>query len=284
MRQDNYNDGNQAAIVITPHIFDKRALYTTDLIPLSISLFNLNHLSVHYPQKVTSLLQQNGTVEILIKRLIELSRRSDQRSQLGFSNGLACLCNSTCVGGSKIRYRLIQANLIPILLPPLEKACTILLSISETWETKKNYFRKPRNPTSNTFENRQEFQNFPVDGLNSNIRHQTVFTSQEAVNDYPKVTVHDLLMVITMIAYISKYEQLRSILHNHAPLFHHVEQLTAPSIIPELRKWAILCMRNSARSAPGSHIKRCGSLQCPVKKCLNPTLFCSRCACVFYCR
>jgi hypothetical protein len=284
MRQNNLQDGTQAAIIITPQVFDKRALYTTDLVPLSISMSNLNHLSLCYPARLACLLQQNGTMELLIKRLRQIALNNEFRSQLTFSNGLACLCNLACTGGARIRFRLVQANVIPLLLVPLQKACTILNSISDTWETKKYFLRKPRQQSHLQTIDQMEDRSVHVRPMTSAMETETSFLCLQTHSEHPKVTVHDLLMVCTLIAYISKYEPTRAVLHDHHPLFQYVEQLTTPTIIPDVRKWATTCMRNAVRSSDSSLFKRCGNMSCQVKKVCNPTITCSRCSAVYYCR
>jgi hypothetical protein len=281
MRQNNFQDANQVAIVITAQVFDKRALYTTDLIPLSISISNLNHLSTSYPARLASLLQQNGTMELLIKRLYQVSKNSDFRSQLTFSNGLGCLANITSTGGARVRFRIVQANIIPMLMIPLEKAFTILNSISDSLETKKYYLRKPRQSAPIQSINQMEDRSQHARPMS--FEQDTSFVCAQTETDHPKVTVHDLIMVVTMIAYISKYEPTRAILHDHSPLFQYVEQLTAPTIIPEVRKWSTTCMRNACRVSETMMFKRCGNMACS-KKVNIATISCSRCSEVFYCR
>jgi predicted double-glycine peptidase len=287
MRQTNFSDPieNRACITISHTVYDKRALTTTDPVSLSVSLGNLNHLSTWYPNRISVLLEKNGGIELLVSRLKELYRTENIRSHLGFSCGLSCLSNLASSCGPRIRFRLVQAKVIPLILPVLDRACRNLkLSKNSTLCT--NYTTQFDSDLPTT-------EHIGLIESDSTIflptRTNQGFSYAHPIQQYTpsdeKVKVHDLLMCVTIIAYVSKYEATRNILHQHVPLYTLVEQLTSPSIVPELRKWAITCMRNSVRNSVNIKSKRCGFINCDLgRDHFEDDLMCQRCMVVSYCR
>jgi hypothetical protein len=285
MRQNNFSENGRASVVITPTVYDKRGLTTTDPTSLAISLGNLNHLSSWYPNRISALLEQNGGIELLISRLMDLYKMKDKRSQLGFSCGLSCLSNLASSCGPRIRFRLVQAKIIPLLMPILEKACRLLNTGILAKEEKVSIFV---NQNQGPMIMEPLLEHVP----NSNLMdhsHTSIgpyqYQSPRYQFEEEKVKVQDLLMVITIIAYVSKYEATRNILHQHYPLYVLMELLTFPNIIPELRKWAITCMRNAVRNSNGIKRKRCGFIKCiMIKRSFEDKYVCNRCLVVSYCR
>ncbi|KAJ3049332.1 hypothetical protein HK097_009650, partial [Rhizophlyctis rosea] len=131
--------------------------------------------------------------------------------------------------------------------------------------------------------------------------------------------VDDILLSIKLIAYLSKYPHLRTDLHTKwsQNVFELVEQFTVPGGWSEVRKWAVICMRNAfkrdgsspaatstadpnmmesnsndgngaeeVRSEAGKEkpLRRCGYLKCGKMES-HPREFskCSRCRRVTYC-
>jgi hypothetical protein len=101
--------------------------------------------------------------------------------------------------------------------------------------------------------------------------------------------IQDITLALKMIAYLSKYPELRSIMHSHpvSNVFHVVEAFTCSNdVFPEIRKWAITCMRNAFKRDPNDKrgIRRCGFLNCPkVESNYHEFSKCSRCRRVVYC-
>lgn len=240
MRQDNSADETGAPIIISATRYDKRALSTTDPISLAISLSNLNNLCTWYPTRMAKLLQQNGGLELLIKRLIQVSYQHDRRSLLSLSNGLGCLCTITATGGPQIRFRIVQARIVYLILPKLQEACRILEKVASAHSYDcENIPEIPQDDTD---------QHNPDMGMNGSSSHDNISPIQDQFsrhretsfemqmspnhsdNDLSKVTVHDLLMVVTIVAYISKYEATRAILHQYR-FYHFIQQLTIPKVI-----------------------------------------------------
>ncbi|KAJ8330900.1 hypothetical protein BDV3_002797 [Batrachochytrium dendrobatidis] len=97
----------------------------------------------------------------------------------------------------------------------------------------------------------------------------------------------DLLLAIKLIAYLSKYYNARHALHTaySVNIYSLIEPLTNVSVPPDLRKWAIICMRSCfKRSGDANSFRRCSNLKCSkTESHLHEFSKCSRCRRVTYC-
>jgi hypothetical protein len=291
VRQDNQSGANSACIIVTEYKFDKRALTVTDLFPLSITMRNLNRLSVNDPAYLGTLITEYGGLELMISRLKELQEHSDLRSRSAFSNGLTCLGNLASSGGPSFRVRLIQAGLVPLLIPILRCACTILRDA--TARRRSNSEQTQKVSTDSLEEQNQLRRSFQADNdhfIIERTRHYFVQNRGSLGRTEPNqpcqdIVIYDLLVAITIVAYVSKYEGTRRILHEYAPFYTYIQQLTLPTVIPQLRKRAITCMRNAVYNSARNQELRCGSLACARKTFkYNTKYYCSKCNVVKYCR
>ncbi|KAJ1554454.1 hypothetical protein HK096_003499, partial [Nowakowskiella sp. JEL0078] len=71
--------------------------------------------------------------------------------------------------------------------------------------------------------------------------------SQPQSHNTPAFRTEDILMAIKLVAYLSKYPALRAALHGAFSInvFLLVELFTVPSTLTEIRRWAVICMRNA---------------------------------------
>jgi hypothetical protein len=381
MFKDNQFDLFQesATIVITSSTFDKRALCTNDLTALSISLSNMHYLSTSYPARLTILLQENGCLELLIRKARYLSNCGpDPKAEIAFSSALACLASAAACGTAKLRYRIIQAKFVPIILPILSAASSILDSIhqrlhdqqtcifqnlnhvnesdtfgpecfvlSPTLDDTTTARPSPRRSSSattftttdsatathsiittdsitttsavttttaaatTTTTNLSQIEptisssssivstlhslTIPNQQIQQQNHHYRQVSSDSSFYDdslldsedfnFRNVKVHDLLMITKIVAYISKYEVTRTFLRQRYPLFYLIENLTVPTVVSEIRKWAGSCMRNAVRTSPSIVEKRCGLISCSnVFDSHAEMNSCGSCHAVFYCR
>ncbi|KAJ3321134.1 hypothetical protein HDV06_004587 [Boothiomyces sp. JEL0866] len=261
-------DGS-ALITITPTNYDKRGLMVTDPVTLTISLSNLYYLSSTHPTKLSHSISEHGGLELLVNRLTKLSAKIDQRSTLCFSLGLGTLGNLAACGNSKIRFQMVRAGIIPMLIPTLEKACSLLITINHT----------PHNPPQNC----QRQSNWTVQDIEPESPVSSEFSFQFQPSDLNSdIKSHDLLMISKIVAYISKYDETRNILH-HYPIYKLLEQLTVGQVVPEIRKWSVTCVRNAyKRNNLTTAPLICGYTSC-AKRIVNGSISCCKCKCVFYC-
>lgn len=388
--------GGSAALTITQTTFDKRALCTNDLTSLAISLSNVHYLSIHFPSKLTALLQSNGCLELMVRKIRYLSNvkngpfsdHKQQKAEIAFSAAIASLACAAACGTAQMRFRIVQAKLIPIVLPILNAACLILDSVhqkqaqimsrlecesesisrnesgdtttaathdfcianvthqQEQSSSSSNHQQQlPRNNQNESSSEPQSSNNQQQQlGLNGQNESNSILrnsdTSSLQANDISlnsvaapttqlplappqyqpnlhqihqedqshvrqtsnesfyedsfeepddvnvaSVKVHDLLMVTKIVAYISKYEVTRTILRQNYPLFYMIENLTVPSVIPEIRKWAGTCLRNAVRISNSTVMeKRCGLITCPNIVHVEGTYSCNHCRTIAYCR
>ncbi|KAJ1569206.1 hypothetical protein HK096_003880 [Nowakowskiella sp. JEL0078] len=98
---------------------------------------------------------------------------------------------------------------------------------------------------------------------------------QQQNHDTPAFRTEDILMAIKLVAYLSKYPALRAALHGSfsVNVFLLVELFTVPSTLTEIRRWAVICMRNAFKRdsvenasdsvVPGVRsLRKCGNLKC----------------------
>ncbi|KAL2916086.1 hypothetical protein HK105_204510 [Polyrhizophydium stewartii] len=104
----------------------------------------------------------------------------------------------------------------------------------------------------------------------------------------PDFRTEDLLLATQLIAYVSKYYEIRQLLHSayDANVYALVERLTSAHVSPELRKWAVVCMRSCfKRNGDSKSLRRCSNLRCArVESHPHDFSKCSRCRRVAYCR
>ncbi|KAI8904445.1 hypothetical protein EDD86DRAFT_213491, partial [Gorgonomyces haynaldii] len=193
--------------------------------------------------KISALMLKDGGLELLVKILKRQSQGSDQLSVLGYSAALASVSRLAIRGTQPVRSRLVQVGVIEAILPLLERDRT-LHSISI---------------------------HFPH--------------SEERNLDIDDPKMEDLTMALKLIAYVSKYPDIRRSLHNsyRSNIYDLVERFTSSHLPQDLRKWAIICMRNAFKR-DGLPLRMCASLVCKrTESHAHEFSKCSRCRRVTYC-
>ncbi len=112
----------QATFLISLNNYDKRALTVTDLGPLTHSLLNLAYLSASSPQKISSLLIGDGGLALLIKKL---SRLKYPAQKLPYSAILSILANLIIRGNSVFRFMCFSLNIIKPLSQLLKESLPV---------------------------------------------------------------------------------------------------------------------------------------------------------------
>ena len=300
MFEDNISDGNGATIIISQSVFDKRALATTDLNSLAISLNNMQYLSSNFPVRFAILLQSNGCLELLIRKTKVLSTLSGSKAEISFSAALTCIASAAAAGNSTIRRRIIQAKLIPSLIPILHAACMVLDLVHKkpgaANHGKQVCLQDPQNCRMDTLESDptadQALMNSSTFDSSSTLSFQdgsefSFFDESFHDEELPEirpVRVSDLTMITKIIAYVSKYEEIRAYLRQKYALFPLIENLTLPAVIPEIREWASSCMRNAVKTNDSCAEKKCGLVTCPETRRETEIVWCEHCKSVSYCR
>ncbi|KAJ1343858.1 hypothetical protein BSLG_001590 [Batrachochytrium salamandrivorans] len=126
--------------------------------------------------------------------------------------------------------------------------------------------------------------------VQSSISPQETGGHPQTLSDLPISTdlrSDDLLLATKLIAYVSKYFDVRQTLHSayQINIYAVIEGLTSTNIQPDLRKWAIICMRSCfKRNGDSGSLRRCSNLKCSnVESFLHEFSKCSRCRRVTYC-
>ncbi|KAH6562268.1 hypothetical protein BASA60_011181 [Batrachochytrium salamandrivorans] len=104
--------------------------------------------------------------------------------------------------------------------------------------------------------------------VQSSISPQETGGHPQTLSDLPISTdlrSDDLLLATKLIAYVSKYFDVRQTLHSayQINIYAVIEGLTSTNIQPDLRKWAIICMRSCfKRNGDSGSLRRCSNLKC----------------------
>lgn len=128
VRESNFSNvmNSQAAIVITQTQYDKRALTCTDLLPLTNSLFNLSYMTSVSTLRIAYILATDGGLELVVQILKRLKTKSDNLSRFAYSAALTCLSNVAVRGNQRLRKRLVQAGVVPVIIDLLMKVVKVL--------------------------------------------------------------------------------------------------------------------------------------------------------------
>ena len=137
----------------------------------------------------------------------------------------------------------------------------------------------PMQPQSNPNENDLILPNDNFSEIASLSHNQNIHDTSQIL-----YRVQDILFSIKIIAFLSKYPQIRTNLHS-LDIFSLVQVFTVPSNLLDVRHWAIICMRNAfKRDKRDVLLRRCGNLKCTnVESFLKQYSKCSRCRRVTYC-
>lgn len=290
MYQDNETNGLAANRTISQTVFDKRALATSDLSCLAISLSNMHYLSLQFPSRLADLLLSNGCLELLIRKTKMLATKSEPKAEIAFSSALATIASAAAAGTSKLRCRIVQAKLIPIFLPILQGACLVLDQVHRrTGKSKESIHLSDDDDNESELGLTCATQEC-LDPAVVQIVHQrqsssiSCFDESFEETEIRPVRVSDLIMITKLVAYVSKYESTRSYLREKYSLFFFIEHLTVTAVIPEIRHWASSCMKNATRTTDANKEKRCGLVTCKNLSSSETMICCDKCKITPYCR
>ncbi|TPX70180.1 hypothetical protein SpCBS45565_g01984 [Spizellomyces sp. 'palustris'] len=342
VRQSNFSSVHPStgAIALTPTHYDKRALTCTDPLALSHSLLNLTYLTCTHA-RIAQVLAVDGGLECLVRIVLKgvqkvCVAKGARAQQWGVCivAGVCCLSNVAVRGNQRLRRRLVEAKVIPVLivvlsgafaagsgkgpalkttadgqdvLSPLAAAAMAVESQDGSPNINTTYPQSlqpelsattadslPPDTTNGTL------LGLPSPNLSSTTDIETTTTTTTTTSSIttpliPASTHPTLLPALKLTAYLSKYASLRAHLHGSTPnIFALTEHFTGPQYNPEIRRWAIICMRNAFKRADGCQpFRRCGNFgpekrfedACGrVEKIEREFLKCSRCRRVVYCR
>ncbi|KAJ3298534.1 hypothetical protein HK104_010589 [Borealophlyctis nickersoniae] len=130
VRQSNFSNPftSQAAITITPTQYDKRALTCSDPLALTNSLFNLSYMTSVSTLRIAYVLASDGGLELIV-RILKRLKGADTLSRCAFSAGLTCLSNVAIRGNQKLRRRLVEAGVVPVIIDLLVRVLRVLETI-----------------------------------------------------------------------------------------------------------------------------------------------------------
>ncbi|KAI8815086.1 hypothetical protein BJ742DRAFT_670566 [Cladochytrium replicatum] len=124
VRESNFNNpaAQQAAIIITPNQYDKRALTCADPLALTNSLVNLSYMTSISTLRIAYVLATDGGLELIVRILRRLRvAPDDSLSRFAYSAALTCLSNVAVRGNQRLRKRLVEAGVIPVIIDLLLK-------------------------------------------------------------------------------------------------------------------------------------------------------------------
>jgi len=120
MRESNFSfpSQNRASVCITSALYDRRALDCTAMLPLINSLTHLTYLTSTSP-RIREILTMDGGLERLV-RILKTTKASDKRSGWKWSMAFQCVANVGVRGSEKIRTRVVEAGMIPVIITVLD--------------------------------------------------------------------------------------------------------------------------------------------------------------------
>jgi hypothetical protein len=179
----------QATYLISLHNYDKRALTVTALGPLTHSLLNLAYLSASSPQKISLLLIADGGLILLIKKL---SRLKYPVHKLPYSAILSILANLIIRGNSVFRLMCFNLNIVKPLSQLLKESLPLDAPISTDVGAE------------STFQRIGESSGIvPIRGP---LEERTLLEVPERNITEMIGKFDDVVLVIKIIAYLSKYQ------------------------------------------------------------------------------
>ncbi|QSL64852.1 hypothetical protein MERGE_002156 [Pneumocystis wakefieldiae] len=120
MRESNYcsPSQNKASIGITSAVYDRRALDCTAVLPLVNSLSHLSFLT-STSSRIREILAEDEGLE----RLVRILKEGGQRSRLDmwkWQLAFQCLVNVGIRGSERVRTRVVEAQMVPVIVTILE--------------------------------------------------------------------------------------------------------------------------------------------------------------------
>ncbi|KAJ3010186.1 hypothetical protein HKX48_007532, partial [Thoreauomyces humboldtii] len=255
VRQSNFTHGISssstltavpAVALTTPSSYDKRALTCTSPLPLSHSLTQIMYQTAA-GGRLASQMCADGGLELVVRavlrglaRMSVTSPRDRRRWETCVTAGVCILSNIAIRGNQRLRKRLVDAGVLKVLaiilgdgvlhnelegrLPAADRSAFASSSVLATTASAAEPAATPE-PTPA----------FPAPPTS------TPFAKSTYMIPHPS-----LLPSLKLTAYLSKYANLRESLHKHGT-FIKAQIYTLPPFYPEIRHWAVVCMRNAFR-------------------------------------
>ncbi|KAG1472627.1 hypothetical protein G6F56_001427 [Rhizopus delemar] len=301
MREPNFSSitQNRAAVVITSTLYDRRALDCTATLPLVNSLTHLAYMTSTSP-RIREILATDGGLERLVN-VLATCRYTDKHSLWKWSLAFQCVVNVGVRGTETTRTRVVEAGAVHIVLAILENfiqaidqakldkdqekkqqraddlltltlhniepsRSTPILSFQQT-EKKDIFYSTTENkdafviPKRNTFLKRSvKPKTNPYTASLSSVPFLNNLSTDVVLN-----REEDILLSLQLLAYLSKYPQIRQVFHcNHRHnVFSVVEKFTHRIHPAAIIYWAGVIMRNACRKdeAKGG-VRQCANMQC----------------------
>ncbi|KAL0080341.1 hypothetical protein J3Q64DRAFT_1644424 [Phycomyces blakesleeanus] len=303
MREPNFSVPSQhkAAVVISSTLYDRRALDCTATLPLVNSLTHLAYMTSTSP-RIREILATDGGLERLVK-ILATCQHTDRRSLWKWSLAFQCVVNVGVRGTETIRTRVVNAGTIHIVLAILENFMDALEKVKlekderkpDTTVTALSLPTMPLHPSRSTPITPRRLFNLPDSSILSSTtttivpfstptrrtfiirtpktKPKTKPSSTSAFipllsNLTPDAVIHredDIILSLQLLAYLSKYPQLRQALHtnHHRNVFSVVEKFTHRFHPTSIIYWAGVIMRNACRKDETQGGRRqCAHMQC----------------------
>ncbi|KTW32580.1 uncharacterized protein T551_00065 [Pneumocystis jirovecii RU7] len=120
MRESNFcsPSQNRAAVAITSALYDRRALDCTATLPLVNSLSHLSFLT-STSSRIREILAEDEGLERLI-RILQEGRKSGRLEAWKWQLAFQCVVNIGIRGSEKIRTRVVEADMVPVIATVLD--------------------------------------------------------------------------------------------------------------------------------------------------------------------
>ena len=234
-------------------------------------------------------LLHSGGLELVASIAARFADASDVIPASILAGALSILANLAVRGTQVVRTRLYDSGIVQTLIPLFSSACRMVSRLGATATP----IHRLRTQSESSH---LRFHSISVDGPHRGANElladpAPLFPSFDmpffAIDAQPAITLllNELLNAIKIIAYLSKYPHIRDAIHK-APVnpYTLIQPLTSPHIPAELRRWAVVCTRNSFKRGTSSSPRRCGNLVCTAQESDSTFQKCSKCKRIAYCR
>lgn len=298
MREPNFSSPaqNRAAVVITSTLYDRRALDCTATLPLVNSLTHLAYMTSTSP-RIREILAADGGLERLVK-ILATCQHTDKHSLWKWSLAFQCVVNVGVRGTENIRSRVVEAGAVHVVLAILENFMNALdkAKIEKDQERKNNTITNTTAltlpttmPTTDYIHHAKEQPQQPMDMNNFSMlfvipkrrtfikrtikqkerQYTASLSTIPLLNNLSTDAIlhreEDILLSLQLLAYLSKYPQIRQAFHsNHRHnVFSVVEKFTHRLHPAAIIYWAGVIMRNACRKDEGrGGVRQCANMQC----------------------
>ncbi|KAI9267809.1 hypothetical protein BY458DRAFT_490350 [Sporodiniella umbellata] len=311
MREPNFSSigQNRAAVVISSTLYDRRALDCTATLPLVNSLTHLAYMTSTSP-RIREILATDGGLERLVK-ILATCQYTDKHSLWKWSLAFQCVVNVGVRGTETIRTRVVEAGAVHIVLAILENFIQAL--DQSKLDKEKNTSRlilsgapleplslSPPQPLSVEVEEKETDMLYVIPKRHTFLRKTTKpkpkpytasLSSIPLLNNLSTDAIlhreEDILLSLQLLAYLSKYSQIRQAFHSHHRhnVFSVVEKFTHRIHPAAIIYWSGVIMRNACRKDEGrGGVRQCANMHCGKWERL-PREFakCRRCRKAKYC-